>query len=84
MSMPNFYSTAVNETICRVAANEDNGAIAYDYELKCDGSEFCRIRTFSDRSRTPSGFNYEDGIARNVTRTNKMALTNCYLRTNQT
>jgi hypothetical protein len=83
-SMANFYSNTVNETICRTTANGDSGAIAYDYELKCNGDGFCRIRTLSDRHRTPAGFGYEDGTARNVTRTNKMALTNCYLRTNET
>jgi hypothetical protein len=82
LSMPNFYSNEINETICRTTANEDNGAIAYDYELKCNGIGFCRIRTLSDQQQTPPGFIYEGGIARNVTGTNKMALTNCYLRIN--
>jgi hypothetical protein len=83
-SMPNFYRNEVNETICRTTANGDNGAIAYDYRLKCNGVGFCRIRTLSDRHQTPAGWTYEDGIARNATRTNKMALTNCYLRINYT
>ena len=81
-SMPNFYSDKVNETICRTTANADNGAIAYDYELKCDGNSFCRIRTLSDQSRTPTGFNYEGGIARNVTQTNKMPFSSCCLKIN--
>ena len=81
-SMPNFYSNSVNETLCRRTATEDSGSVAYDYQLKCDGNTFCRIRTLSDQQHTPSGFKYSDGNARNVTRTNKMALTNCYLRTN--
>jgi hypothetical protein len=80
-SMPNFYKNEVNETVCRTVANEDNGAIAYDYELKCNGIGFCRIRTLSDRHHTPPGWTYENGIARDVTRTNKMVLTNCYQRT---
>jgi hypothetical protein len=81
-SMPNFYSDRVNETICRATANEDTGAIAYDYQLKCNGDGFCRIRTLSNRQQTPPGFEYGDGSARNVTRTNKIVLTNCYLRIN--
>ncbi len=80
--MPNFYSNKVNETICRTTANEDNGSVAYDYQLRCNGDGFCRIRTLSDRQKTPAGFEYGDGSARNVTRTNKMVLTNCYLRMN--
>jgi len=81
-SMPNFYSDNINEITCRTTANEDNGAVAYDYELRCDGTGFCRIRTLSDRSHTPAGFGYEDGIASNVTCTNKKALGSCYLRMN--
>lgn len=81
-SMPNFYSDKVNETICRIVANDDKGAIAYDYQLNCNGNGFCRIRTLSDRQQTPSGFQYEDGSARNVTQTNKKTLTNCYLKIN--
>ncbi len=79
-SMPNFYSDGVNETLCRTTANEDTGAVAYDYQSKCDGSGFCRIRTLSDQTHTPPGFQYGDGSARAVTRTNKMVLTNCYLK----
>jgi predicted alpha-1,6-mannanase (GH76 family) len=79
-SMPNFYSGGVNETVCRTTANEDKGAVAYDYQLRCDGSGFCRVRTLSDQGQTPAGFEYGDGSARNVTRTNKMVLTNCYLK----
>ena len=67
LTMPNFYRIQVNETVCRTTANEDNGAIAYVH--------------LSDQHQTPSGLTYENGIARNVTRTNKMALTNCFLRT---
>jgi hypothetical protein len=82
-SMPNFYSDKVNETICRTTADQDKGAIAYDYQLKCNGDVFCRIRTLSDPQQTPSGFEYGGGSARNVTRTNKMSLRNCYLRVNE-
>jgi hypothetical protein len=78
--MPNFYSGGVNETVCRTTANEDKGAVAYDYQLACDGSGFCRVRTSSDKEKTPAGFEYEGGSARNVTRTNKMILVNCYLK----
>jgi hypothetical protein len=79
-SMPSFYSGGVNETVCRTTANEDKGAVAYDYQLTCDGSGFCHVRTSSDQEQTPAGFEYEGGSARNVTRTNKFALTNCYLK----
>ncbi|MCC7160008.1 MAG: hypothetical protein IT281_10810, partial [Ignavibacteria bacterium] len=79
-SMANFYKNDINETICRTTANADNGSIAYDYELKCNGRSFCRIRTLSDRHQTPDGWTYEDGSAHDVTRTNKMSLTNCYLK----
>jgi hypothetical protein len=81
-SMPNFNKDAVNESICRTTANEDNGTIAYDYELTCNGIGFCRVRTLSDQHLTPPGWTYENGNARNVTRTNKMALTNCFLKMN--
>jgi predicted alpha-1,6-mannanase (GH76 family) len=80
VSMPNFYNDGVNETVCRTMANEDAGVIAYDYQLRCDDSGFCRIRTLSDQTHTPPGFEYEDGSARSVTRTNKAVLTNCYLK----
>ncbi|CAF0961146.1 unnamed protein product [Adineta steineri] len=81
-SMPNFYSNRVNETICYLTAMNDKGAIAFDYQLNCNGNQFCRIRTLSDKHQTPPGFNYQDGIARNVTHTNKIPLTNCYIRRN--
>ncbi|CAF1080452.1 unnamed protein product [Adineta steineri] len=81
-SMSNFYKNDVTENICRTTADNDIGAIAYDYELKCNGNGFCRIRTLSDRSLTPTGWTYEVGNAITVTRTNKIILTNCYLRTN--
>ncbi|CAF1503931.1 unnamed protein product [Didymodactylos carnosus] len=83
-TMPNFYRNEVNETVCRMTASADSGAIAYDYQLNCVGIGFCRIRTLSSRSQTPSGWTYENGIAHNVTRTDKMVLTNCFLRTNST
>jgi len=77
-----FYSSEVNETICRTTADGDKGAVAYDYLLACDGTGFCRIRTLSDRQQTPPGFEYGGDRARTVTRTNKHALTNCYLKAN--
>ncbi len=79
-SMPNYYRSGVNESLCRTTADDDVGAVAYDYQLKCDGNVFCRIRTLSDRQHTPPGWTYEDGNAISVTRTNKMALINCYLK----
>jgi hypothetical protein len=81
-SIPNFNRGGVNETLCRSIASEDRGVVAYDYQLHCDGYGFCRIRTLSDRQQTPPDFNYEDGIARNVTRTTKQPLTNCYVKIN--
>ena len=81
-SMPNFYSGRVSETVCQQAAEDDAGAVAYDYQLKCNGDRFCRIRTLSDQGKTPAGFEYGGGSARTVTRTNKMVLTNCYLKIN--
>jgi predicted alpha-1,6-mannanase (GH76 family) len=81
-SMPNFNSNEVNETVCRTAANEDTGALGYDYQLNCKGDGFCRIRTLSGSGSTPPGFKYEDGSAHSITRTNKFILTNCYLKTN--
>ncbi|UJR20146.1 hypothetical protein I4U23_023278 [Adineta vaga] len=81
-SMANFYRSGVNESVCRETGESDIGAVAYDYELKCDGSSFCRIRTLSDRHSTPVGWTYEDGNAVTVTCTNGMSLVNCYLRTN--
>ncbi|CAF3355854.1 unnamed protein product [Rotaria sp. Silwood2] len=84
LSMANFYKNNVNETLCRTTANNDNGSIAYDYQLKCNGIGFCRIRTLSDRHQTPDRWTYEDGFTHYVTRTNKVPLTNCYLKTNLT
>ncbi|CAF0882883.1 unnamed protein product [Adineta ricciae] len=80
-SMANIYRSGVSESVCRETSESDVGAVAYDYELKCDGSRFCRIRTLSDRHATPEGWTYEDGNALTVTNTNGMALVNCYLRT---
>ncbi|UJR20143.1 hypothetical protein I4U23_023275 [Adineta vaga] len=79
-SMANFYRSGVNESVCRETGESDIGAVAYDYELKCDGSSFCRIRTLSDRHSTPVGWTYEDGHAVTVTCTNRLALVNCYLK----
>ena len=79
-SMSNFYQNAISEHLCRKTANEDEGAVAYDYQISCTGWGFCRIRTLSDQSRTPSGFDYEDGVARHVTRTNKVTMASCCVR----
>lgn len=81
-SMPDFYIDIVDETVCRSMANEDNGSVAYDYQLGCADDRFYRIQTLSDRQQTPSGFEYEDGSARSVTSTIKRVLTSCYLRIN--
>lgn len=80
--MPNFYSWLVDEAACRAAANEDPGAVAYDYEIKCNRDRVCRIRTLSDSTKRPPGFEYQDGTARNVTHTSQTILTNCYLKIN--
>lgn len=80
--MPSFYRGLVDETTCRDAANEDAGAVAYDYELKCNRDAVCHIRTLSDPTKTPPGFEYKDGTARNVTRTTQTMLTDCYLKIN--
>lgn len=79
-SMPNFYKRDVKESVCRATANGDTGAVAYDYELDCLGIGFCRIRTLSDQHQTPPGWTYENGNARNVTRSNKLPLTSCFLK----
>lgn len=80
MSMPNFYKRNVNETICRITAEQDQGSIAYDYQFDCQKIGFCRIRTLSNKDKTPPGWFYEYGNAHNVTKTNKVSLTNCYLK----
>lgn len=82
-SMPNFYKRDVNETICRTTAESDSGAIAYDFDLNCLGFGFCRVRTRSDRSKTPQGWTYEGGIAQTVTQTNKVPSASCFLRSSQ-
>lgn len=79
-SMTNFYKRGVSETICRTTAESDQGAIAYDFDLSCLGSSFCRIRTRSDQHQTPSGWTYEGGSAQDVTRTNKLPTASCFLR----
>lgn len=81
-SMPNFFSDRVDENICRQTAEADQQSIAYDFQLKCNGNTFCRIRTLADQSKTPTGFQYGGGSARTVTRTNKEQLTNCFLKQN--
>ena len=82
-SMSNFFKAGVGERVCRTTASQDQGAVAYDYQLSCMGIGFCRIRTLSDRQHTPSGWTYENGVARTVTRTNRVPLTSCFLRNSQ-
>ena len=82
-SMSNFFKGGVGERVCRTTAIQDQGAVAYDYQLSCVGIGFCRIRTLSDRQHTPPGWTYENGVARTVTRTNKVPLTSCFLKVNQ-
>jgi hypothetical protein len=79
-SMSNFYKNDIDETVCRTTATTDPGAIAYDYQLSCEGKGFCRIRTQSDVHHTPTGWKYETGSAHDVTLTNKSPLTKCFLR----
>ena len=79
-SMPNFNRINVNDTVCRTTAEQDQGAIAYDHQLGCNGIQYCRIRTLSSVHQTPSGWSYENGTAIVVTQTNKAAVTACYLR----
>jgi hypothetical protein len=81
-SMSNFFKADVGERVCRTTATQDQGAVAYDYQLSCVGIGFCRIRTLSDRQHTPPGWTYEKGVARTVTRTNRLALTSCFLKVN--
>lgn len=79
-SMPNFSKMNVNETVCRTTADQDNGAVAYDHQLGCNGIQFCRIRTLSDQHQTPAGWSYENGTARTVTKSNRLPVTGCFLR----
>lgn len=79
-SMPNFNKMNVTESVCRATAEQDNGAVAYDHQLGCNGYQYCRIRTLSDPHLTPPGWSYQNGTARNVTRTNKLPVTGCFLR----
>ncbi|CAF4871566.1 unnamed protein product [Rotaria sp. Silwood1] len=79
-SMPNFNKMNVTETVCRTTAEQDKGAVAYDHQLGCNGFQYCRIRTLSDQHQTPPGWSYENGTAQNVTRTNKLPVSGCYLR----
>lgn len=81
-SMPDFYSPSLPEQYCREIADQDEGAVAYDFKLDCFQYDqgYCRIRTLSGRQRTPPDFSYEDGSARNVTRTNKYKISQCYLK----
>lgn len=79
-SMPNYNKMNVTETLCRTTAEQDSGAVAYDHQLGCNGYQYCRIRTLSDPHHAPSGWSYENGTARNVTRTNKFPVTGCFLR----
>ena len=79
-SMPNFNKRDVKESVCRATANEDKGAVAYDYELGCLGIGFCRIRTLTGPDQTPPGWAYESGNARTVTQSNKLPLTSCFLK----
>ncbi len=70
----------VTETLCRTTAEQDKGALAYDHQLGCTGIEYCRIRTLSDQHQTPAGWSYENGTARNVTQSNKLPVSGCFLR----
>ena len=79
-SMPNFNKMNVTESICRTTAEQDKGAVAYDHQLGCNGYQYCRIRTLSDSHLAPAGWSYENGTARNVTRTNNLPVTGCFLR----
>ncbi|CAF4563375.1 unnamed protein product [Rotaria sp. Silwood2] len=79
-SMPNFSKMNVTEPVCRATADQDQGAVAYDHQLGCNGFQFGRIRTLSDPHLAPQGWSYENGTARNVTRTNKFPVTGCFLR----
>ncbi|CAF4008965.1 unnamed protein product [Adineta steineri] len=79
-SMPNFYQNAISEDLCRQTADEDKGAVAYDYQISCTGYGFCRIRTLSSESHTPPGFEYQDDVARRVTTTNKVTIASCYVK----
>ncbi|CAF2713130.1 unnamed protein product [Rotaria sp. Silwood2] len=44
LSMANFYKNDFNKAICRTTVNKDNDSVAYDYQLKCNGIGFYRIR----------------------------------------
>ncbi len=79
-SMPNFNRINITETLCRATAQQDNGAVAYDHQLGCNGINYCRIRTLSDPHQVPTGWSYENGTARNVTRANNFPVSGCYLR----
>lgn len=79
-SMANFNKMNVNETVCRTTAEQDKGAVAYDHQLGCNGIQYCRIRTLSDPHQVPQGWSYENGTARNVTQTNKLPVTGCFLK----
>jgi hypothetical protein len=79
-SMSNFYQNAISEELCCETAENDKGAVAYDYQISCTGWGFCRIRTLSPESHTPSGFSYDNGVARRVTGANQVTIVSCYVR----
>lgn len=79
-SMPNYNKINVTETLCRTTAEQDKGALAYDHQLGCNGINYCRIRTLSDPHQVPAGWGYENGTAKNVTRTTNSPVTGCFLR----
>ena len=79
-SMPNFNKMNITETVCRATAEQDKGAVAYDHQLGCSGINYCRIRTLSDPHQVPAGWGFENGTARNVTRSNNLPVSACYIR----
>lgn len=79
-SMPNFNKMNVTEAVCRQTAEQDSGAIAYDHQLTCSGYQYCRIRTLTDSHHGPTGWSYENGTARTVTRSNGFPVSGCYLK----
>lgn len=77
-SMPNCYLAGIDEIACRDRAFADSLAVAYDFQLTCEGSSFCRVRTLS--KSCGDGWQWADGTATTVSKSTGDSLTVCVIK----
>lgn len=81
-SVSNCFTTGISEAACAAAASSFTGALAYDHQLKCDGSTFCRVRSLAASSQActsalGNGWGFTGGSATRVNSTMAAAQTIC-------